>query len=519
MPLRNAPAGDGAAPSCPAWVPVLLPAAFFALYAANAAPGVTWEDSATYHRIIREGDAPWGAAQTHRLYFLILRGVDALASGGPDTAWRLNLFHALLSAAGLGVLHLLVQTLSRERTAGVCAMLALGVSHLFWHYAEVTKVYPFMNLLLLTALWGLARGTVGGRPGGLVLSGAAFGLSLGAHPYAAAAFPGLLLWLWRAGDGRGRKTLLWALGALVGGAAVLRLYADRLAADGLPAFLHFWAFSGQGELVTGQSQGHELLTVDWRRLPRDAVEWLGFLGYQFGPSLALAVFGLRRTLASPAGRCLLVLYATYVAIAFDFNVSLKINFYLPSFLIVAIWCGLGLEPFLAWAGPRARRGAALVAVALGPPLLYATVTFGLAERAEPPWLSRPWDAAYKNRARFYLWPPKGGFDEPRRYAARAFATVPPDAVVIADFQEADVLRYYQREMGRTDCLVAHVSPWEGEVGRTVDENVRWHAERLAGERPLYLAHVYRPYWTGSGWTGVPEGDFDRIVLPSRAAAR
>ncbi len=490
---------------------------FLALYIWNAAPGITWEDSATYHKLLDAGGPLWGDAVSHRLYCLLAGIAHKLPLPG-ETAWRLNILNAFLSAGCLGLVYRIVLLLTGRSTAALLSMSCLGVSHLFWHYAEVAKPYPLMNLLWLASLWGLVHGAQTTSTGTFAFSGLCQGLSLGVHPYAAAFLPAAAIFLALAPRPKLRFGAGWILGWGIGAAGVLFIYTDLIHIKGWNGFVWHWAFGGQGELVTGMSQGHELLSIRWERFGRNFLEWLAYLVYQFPLSLPLAALGIPACLkrAPATGWALLIFYGSCVAIPFDFNVPLKINFYLPSFLVVAIWIGCGLELFLTlWRNSpreilvRIRRAYFVAAVAV-PPVLYAVYALEPAEDFLPTSLRKSSDASYKDRARFYLWPPKRGFDEPRRYAKRAFASIEPNAVVIADFQERDILKHYQHEMGRRDLTIHHLSAWGGEENKPIREMFLTWAAEAAGDRPLYAGHVYRPLWEGSGWRGTPVGDFDRI---------
>lgn len=495
----------------------LLLAGFLVLYLWNLAPDITWEDSATYHKLLADGDAPWGEAVSHRLFFLVTGAVLDLPLPG-DPAWKLNLLNALISIRSLGLVFAIVLLLTRRTAAATLATAALGVSHLFWHYAEVTKPYPLMNLLWLYSLVRLLRGANGGKRSAFFLAGLCQALSLGVHPYAAAFLPASAVFLALTRGPRLRTACAWLAGWLPGVLFVLLLYRDLIGEMGWPRFAWHWAFGGQGELVTGMSQGSELISFSWKRFGTNLAEWFAYLVYQFPLTLPLAALGLSAQMKRDraAGWALLVFYVSCIAVPFDFNVPLKINFYLPGFLVVAIWIGCGLEPFLArlaggsWTSLLTARRACLAAALTAPPLLYAATAFGPGRELLPELLRKEADTGYKDRIRFYLWPGKYGFDEPRRYAERAFAAAGRDAVVIVDFQERDVLRYYQEEMKRGDLAVHHLSAWGGEESRPAREMfLKWAAE-AAGDRPLYLGRVYRPLWEGSGWTAEPAGDLDRI---------
>ena len=484
----------------PRWALPSVLGGFLFLYLLCAAPGITWEDSASYHLRSTQGDA----TETYRPYPLhqaLLKTAAAVPLG--PVAWRLNALHAILSTACLGLLFLLVRRLSGSPRAGICAVLCLGFSHLFWHYAEVTKVYPLMNLLLLASFLGLASAS-SQRLGPLILSGAAFGLSLGTHPFVGAALPGIAAWLfwgWRSRPfgAAGR----WLFGLLLGTAATLPLYWSALEALGPVEFARHWAFAGHGEDRRGFFRNSDSPGTGCRR----TAEWALFSCTSSGNVADSR--GARECMgANPAaGRALPILYACYVLVPFDFNVSLKINFYLPSFLLAAVWCGIGLDSRFPKGGKWAFPRAAFLLAAVSP-ILYAIAVFGYCESTRPRRLFPPWDASYKNRARFYLWPPKAGFDEPLRHARAVRSIIEPEAIVVVDFQEMDVLRYYQREgILPVGLNILHIQPWK-------DPGI-FRAEVLAAWRgePLYFGRIYRPYWKDSGWIFREAGPLDRVTLP------
>jgi hypothetical protein len=475
---------------------LVLTLLFLGLYLWGLAPSITWEDSARYHWLLDQGDALYGGADHYRLYFSCLGVFRKLPLG--DEAWGINLFHAVTGVVSLNLFFSLLCQLGVRSAGAAVGAVFLGVSHLFWHYAEVTKVYPLVILFLVAVLWLTCRGIREGRPVYLLIAGYLYGVGWGTHPLIVPIALPILLVLAGARSLRRHHLLGFLVGGVVGWVVALAFYAVEIREIGLLGWMQEFLFSGHGALDNPVSQGSQLVRFSLGRLPLDLAEWLGYLGYQFLWGILLGVWGIFHLFRRERrlGALLLLAYLVYAFIPFDFNVSLKINFYLPSFVIFAAWIGCGVERLLAVSRAPGRAALGMAVLVLGgTPMVYHLTAFELLPKFQARRFQDRPDAGYKDRIRFYLWPSKRGFDEPEHFARRALEAMSPGCLVVVDFQEFDVLNcVLSRQLVAKRFDVRHESLQGKEaVGRLV---------RLIGEESRR-----RKVLVGVQYRGVLESEF------------
>src|SRR5262249_37824871 len=205
--------------------------------------------------------------------------------------------------------------------------------------------------LLAFAEWRESR-----RPGLLFLMGLLAGLTLLSHMLIVTALPGLAVGVWAsAPQGRRVRALALFLGGWVAGVA---LFVVRV---GLQPVLHP-EYGRGGPLSILSPPG-----------PRDVVRWAAFTLYQFPLAGPLVAWGLRRTLREdPALAWALLLVALGdVGFGLCFHVADQYVFFMPAYLIAAIFLAFGVRSLReAWQRPGLRSAALVGALVLAPPLLY-----------------------------------------------------------------------------------------------------------------------------------------------------
>lgn len=164
--------------------------AAFALYAASAAPSVTFGDAGEFAAAAASLGLPH--APDYPFYTLAARAFgEALRLG--NWAYRTNLFSAAAAAAALVVLGAALRRLRCSAVARAAALLALGLCPLWRYEAAVTEVFALHLLLCAVILWLLARyadRTCGLRPAAAL--GLVFGLGAGNHQTLALAAPAVV---------------------------------------------------------------------------------------------------------------------------------------------------------------------------------------------------------------------------------------------------------------------------------------------------------------------------------------
>jgi hypothetical protein len=432
-------------------------AAALGLYAATLAPTVTavFDDSLELQLVTYQlGIAhPTG----YPLYTLLGWLFTRLPVG--DVAFRVNLMSAVFGAAAVALVYLVTleatagQLRSRPRAAilaGLLAALSLAVSPIFWSQATVAEVYTLHAALVAGMLWLLAHaGRPGRTPQRLDLALAfLLGLSLAHHRTSLLLLPaiGWYAWdrvgLWRnhgATGGEGRtQPLEWRRGLKLAAAFCLPLllylyiplrgHAGSLDGNYTHTLAGFWQHvtaSGYGVFIFQNPFGTE----------RGPGFYLSLFLDQFGPAgLAAGLVGLAALLRRRSGQWLGVTFIVYVTFNLFYRVADIQVFFIPAFLIWAVWIGAAagwlmgrLERLLAPGWQPLVSPAVVLLLATQPALLLAH-NFASMDRSDD------W-AVYDY-----------GLDVMRQ-------PLEPGAAVVGILGETTLVRYFQAAHGlRTDLL-------------------------------------------------------------------
>ena len=351
----------------------------FGVYVLTLAPTVLRSDSGEFHVV------PWvlGIAHPPGYPLLTLLGRLAMFLPAGDAAYRLNLLDAGAAAAAVGLVYLVVVELVagkaqgasqkpawHARTGGLAAAASLGLGATYWQQSVVGGPRPlgffFTALLLwLVFCWG-NQPTI---KNSVLLAGAA-GLALTHHPNQALMFPGLLIYL-------GGRSLLGRAGpaatpvSRLAGWRKLRSYLLPLLAFLVPLLLYLYlplrSAMGPALGALDLTNPRELLLyVTARHYQNDvfdncdgslllqAQRYLVFLTLQFGPILApLIAAGAAVSLAHSPLAGIVLLYAFASNAIFGICSTLAMPDYIvPSYIVAAIWLGLGLSWVISWSPLR-----------------------------------------------------------------------------------------------------------------------------------------------------------------------
>jgi hypothetical protein len=477
-------------------------------YLLTLAPTILWGDDAVFQRIAWEsrtgpvGIDHWLWLQSARLFTYLPLG---------NVAYRVNLLSAVAGVLTLFFLYLAAHRLLKNRFAAAAAVLSFAVSHTFWTSAVRAEVYTIFTAFMayLLFLWFSWRED---KPNSIFEACFLFGLGMLSHQMMILMLPafGLLLWQRRRWLS-GRQWVLLLLAFLVGLLPFLIVIqengGDRSLFDSLQA--HFTRGGQFSEALFDFSPG---------TLVRDAALWVGFLGLQFvGIAGLLAVPAFlelgRRRFAGP-WLALLALYGTAVLFAFSYHVNDQFVFYLPSYLVFALFVGKGwlvVEEKAAELRPWERlRPFANRLVILFLILFVPVVTYNLAPRLL--------DAAEMNPMgirtlpgrepnQFFIWPAKNGYTGAADYAHAALQSLPMDAVLIGDHTPIQPIWYLQVVEGmRPDVRLIAV-----EAGQDLGPIVA----RLEADKPVFLADNNSSYYNLRSITGArlePVGPIYKLLM-------
>lgn len=515
-----------------AWAWPVVFAAALVLYVATLAPGVLWQDNglAQVRVLRRDIFGSLGLALSHPLYYVLAIAFQALPFA--ESAYKTNLVSAVFGAVAVANLFVLVRRASGSGMAALIAATSLAVAHTFWQHAVMAEVYALTAALLTTELLCIERFLRTGRAGWFVLLFAVNGLSISNHMVASLSTAVYGVWAvvelvrgrvrWRTAA---VAAVAWLLGAsLYGGLIVTRLAAG----DGFSATIRSALFGIQYE--------DQVLNVSLS--PRAFAKSVMYLALDFPtPAVLLlvpALAGLRRGGWRSAWGMVAALAAVHLAWAMRYNVVDQYTMFVPSIVLVAALIGCGAARFLAartthedagaaGGGPAGRtrsrrwRGVLWIAAAL-PAAVYAPLP-AIARALNVGSLDAPARAApMRDAYTYFLWPWKGGYDGPARFAAACAARVPDGGAIIADSTTVRPIHYWQ--LTRDWHKTVKVYP---PLVRPNDGTGVPRPDLLAGALDAGRVYVVRPIegwcprWLLVGYTLERDGPLYRVTGPKPSA--
>ena len=462
----------------------------FCLYLRTMAPTITWRNEGADGGELVAAAYVLGVPHPpgYPLYVLLGRLFAFLPLG--DVAWRLNLMSAFFAALAVAITLALSRRSCRVllwhepegihrcllEVAAFVSALSLAFSPLFWSQATIAEVHSLSAFLVALTLYCLvcwaertARAVSPLRDPCLRLAALFYGLSLTHHLSTLMLAPAVLLFVL----GWGRRQRGEALDCLQAVSFFLLGLVPYLLLP-LLAMRHppvNWgnacSWSGFLWMLSGGAYRRYVFALPPSEVPGRLSAWASLLVGQFGWwGVALGLLGL--WLMASAGPLLaasfLIAFGAVSAYAIGYNTTDSYLYLMPSWLIFAVWLGLGAFALLSalsrlrWP-ERFRRGAVFVScvLLLALPFLVLLRDFGGLDLS--------------------------GDHEAYEYAAGAFRVLEPEAVVIADTDPHTFALWYFAYVVRPHSGVAVLSKGLLEYG--------W-----------YRQHVRRLY----PWVIIPEGE-------------
>ena len=434
----------------------------------------------------------------HPLWVLLAHPFTKIA--GLDPAYGCNLLSAILSALALWPAFRIMRRLGASETASSIACLALAVSHTYWFHAAITEVYALNSLVMLalldvaTSALGEASGEATRPPSDVALFSAGLACALGgaSHNLVYLWVPGLV-WILLAGHRVGRVRAAGLVAASAGFALGIAPY--------------LWLRSGVGRGETVAALAGRLLGVFLQPSGKigDAARFGAYLLYQFPVPVILvaAVAGFRRVPLAPRVG-LAILYICSAGFAFSYPVQDRFAFYLPSYLVVALFAAPGIDVLFARAvNHRLALAALFVATVVVPPIVYRLAPLAASAIPEVRGVRA---IPGRDAALYHLYPGKRRDDGARRFCEESFSVLPPRSLLIADDTLAEPFDYLQVvERKRTDVEVFYASP---------SRQLQVAASKARLGRPVFLAArdaYYNVEELGRRFEFVPEGPIYRLV--------
>ncbi len=408
------------------------------LYGLTAAPGVLWQDSATfqYRVYFSQLRSELGLALAHPAYILSARAFAILPIGG-DFAGRVNLFSAFCAAVCLALVMDLMLSLTRSRLAAATGTLLLALSHTFWRHAVLAEVYSLYGLCLALELWLAHRFLTLGKPRWLLL----------------------LLWLVSGLNVANHLLALLHVPAYLA-LTIVALRRFRIAPRLLPSCAMIWLIGLSpylaliaGDLLAGRPPGDTLHSALFGGAYVDEVlngSFASSAEFLRASKCFLLNFPTPLVVLAPVGAWLawknertrwfaLVGGAIFIlnfAFAYRYPVPDQYVFFFACYVLVPIFAALAVSRV---AGASLARSIACLILAALPVLAYA-VAPPLAQQlnlAIGPTRSLP----YRDTNSYFLRPWKNGEHGPGRFAREALDRAAPDGLLIADSTIMNVFVY------------------------------------------------------------------------------
>jgi hypothetical protein len=476
-------------------IALIIGLAGFVFYAATAAPSVAtlFDDSLEFQVVL----PTLGIAHPsgYPLYTLLGK-LFTLLLPFRDAAGRANLMSALCAGAALGVLYLLAQKVVGNRAAAATASTLFALSPAWWSQATIAEVYALHGLLVVLFLylllrWEEARVQESGVRGQglgvrsqlpasssrwLAAAALVFGLGLTHHRMIALMLPAALVFIFWTDPGLIRQPRRWVAPLLcafiplllylylpIRGQTVTSL--DGTFVPTLAGTLGWIAARGYSIFLTGNPFGVE----------RSASTVIALFLDQLGVlTIAAALLGLVTAWKFSRRRYVFLLLATISQVAFAsaYKVQDVEVFFLPAFMLTAVWAAWGLAPLfdgLALRGMNAARR-------LRPsPWLRSLIVFGWVVSLAVLMLFEPVRntvQAFPEQNRRTSW---GVYD----LGADMIASVAPGGQVIGLLGETTLVRYFRDVLGQRPDV--EVIPADAEAARFAAVDAA-----LAAGKPAYL---------------------------------
>lgn len=480
--------------------------AIFALivYTRVLAPDILYGDSAEFQTLAYT----WGTTHTtgYPVYLLLARIIGFVPVN--TLAWRINFASAVAAAVTLGGVYLLTRQVT-NRGGAFLASVVLLISYTFWSQSIIAEVYvpatAFIVIALLLLLFWSAQPDK--RRWWLFLAGFLLSFGIGVHLFLLLIAPSAFLYvLWRIVFVRQRWQHLLVLlsGFVVGLAAFFLLFAYM---DSRPTPTNMFTTAISPSREAWGLEASDLDTIperfwisvsghQWRdrMLPEDVSyqqTLLSFFEDELAreytlPTLLSALLGAFAVLGQYPRRFVLLGSALVVTTAAGlvYFPGDKYLFYLPAYLLVAVFAGAGAGAVIA----------VMARVLPIPRAIHALIlTAGLVYICVQPLLNTRWRSVEIGRSGFvredYVFPVRQ-LDEPRQRAECAVSLVEEaEALLLLEWRALYSIYYVAHvEQGRTGLVIYEALPYPTrELTRTMLEDVE---TRLQAGEAVYTDNMH-----------------------------
>lgn len=452
---------------------VLPAAAIFLLalgvYAYTLAPTILWGDPTKLARFVHFGQPRYLDGGAHGLHTQLGMVFAYFLPEAWPLAYKTNFMSAVWASLSLPIIYVFVRHLAGATLPAIGATACIGLSHMFWWVATLTESYSLLVFTFAGSFWIFMQWAARGNDWWLL------------------ALLGSLL----IGFLNHYLTLLF-----VPVYAVFAVYYARRRRRILGIYLVLASIGG-GLLATGPGVTVSSALVettyvcltqfsDYSKLPKEMLLFFLYLSYQYPAAVFFGLFGLR-TARHPLTPLVVSLILIDVVFASFYGKARQLFQLLPAFVLFGYFIAAGFASVAARMAPK-KFLMLLSAVALLQPAAYFSVTRSASYLFHVNLVSES-TFPYRDANIYYLWPSKRGNYITYDFARNALSVIETGAVILADFNIFEPLRYLQSVEGvRQDVRVKCTNEFCYQPEEAIWQDLRHYIDdQLANHQPVYMA--------------------------------
>jgi hypothetical protein len=439
------------------------------VYAYTLAPTILWGDPTKLARFVHFGQPRYLGGGVHGLHTQLGMVFAYLLPEAWPLAYKTNFMSAVWASLSLPIIYAVVRHLVGATLPAIGATACIGLSHMFWWVATLTESYSLLVFTFAGSLWIFMQWTARGNDWWLL------------------ALLGSLL----IGFLNHYLTLLF-----VPVYAVFAVYHARRRRRILGIYLVLASIGG-GLLATdpGVTVFNALVETtyvcltrfsNYSKLPKELLLFFLYLSYQYPAAVFFGLFGMR-TARHPLTPLVLSLIVIDVVFASFYGKARQLHQLLPAFVLFGYFIAAGFAS-VAEKMTSKKFVMLLSAAALLQPAGYFVVTRSASHLFHVNLVSES-TFPYRDANIYYLWPSKRGNYIPYEFAKNAFSAMAPGAVILADFNIFEPLRYLQCVEGvRPDVRVKCTDDFSYQPEEIIWQDLcRYIDDQLANDQPVYMA--------------------------------
>ncbi len=425
------------------------------LYILTLAPDLAWQDSGDYqyHVAKLNLNRPGDVVRVHPLYIVTAHYLGRVCSF--SYAYAANLVSALSMAIAVANIYLLVLWLVTRVWPALLSALTFALAHSPWFYGVQAQTYGMALATLSAGILLTVAYIKTGKIRYLFWMGFVSGLGASVHIMSQVGFAVIIAWILTE---LVRKrisivsflltTILWAIGACLFW-VVIAIEHNRT--GDMPAALMSAIWGRWGGAVFNIS-----------RIPLLLKKSIMFFILNFPTLLvALAIPGLYLSFKKLGSKTiawlLLVCTFLYALFAVRYNIPNQNSFFLPMYMFVSVYIGLGFA-FIFKKHIRRWIVVSAFLLLLIPPTYPLIAGYARMKKVE---LGTRRHIPYRNVYRYYLVPWQQNQTGPRQFAGEVFTKVPKGAILVPDLTLMRTLIYmHEIEKIRPDVKLFRFGEFE-----------------------------------------------------------